>query len=109
MFRLANIGVLSWIFIDLKDDVPICASCMFGTSRRRQWITEGKKSGPTRKETDNKPRDAVSVDQLQSDQTVLVPKFSGKLTSARILAAQVMVDHFSDLTYVHLMRSTSQE
>ena len=38
----------------------------------------------------------VSVDQLHSDQTVLVPQLSGKLTSARIWSAQVMVGHFSD-------------
>ena len=39
----------------------------------------------------------------------LVPKFSGKLTSTRISSAQVMVEYFSSLTYVYLMRSTSQE
>ena len=62
-----------------------------------------------RKDTDGKPRAGVSVDQLQLSQPGLVPKFSGKHTSARIWTAQVMVDHFSDSPYVHLMRSTIQE
>ena len=51
----------------------------------------------------------VSVDQLQSDQTGLVPQFSDKLTSARIWDDQVMVERFSDLTYVLLMIITIQE
>ena len=51
----------------------------------------------------------VSVEQLQSDQTVLVPQFSFKITGAIIWLAQVMMDHYSDLTYVQLIRSTIQE
>ena len=35
----------------------------------------------------------VSVDQLQSAQTGLLPQLLGKLTSARIWSAEVMVDH----------------
>ena len=82
---------------------------MFVTTRRRQWTTKGNKSGSIRKETENNPGDVVSVEQIQSAQTGLVPQLSGKLTSAHIWDAQFMVDHFSDLTYVHLMRSTIQE
>ena len=61
------------------------------------------------KETDNKPRAAVLVDQLQSSHPGLVPQISGKLTSARIWSSQVMVDHFSYLTYLNLTISTIQE
>ena len=82
---------------------------MFGTERRREWITKVDKPGSIRKETDNNPGYGVSVDQLQSYQTVLVPQFSGKITSAYIWATQVMADHFIDLTYVQLIRSTIQE
>ena len=67
-----------------------------------------KKSGYIRKETENNPGDGVSVDQLQSSHPGLVLQFSVKITSAKIWAAQVMVEHFRDLTYVHLMRSTIQ-
>ena len=67
------------------------------------------KSVPISKYTDNNPGARVSVDQLQSTHTGLVPQFSGKLTIARIWDAQVMVDHFSYFTYVRLVRITSQE
>ena len=62
-----------------------------------------------RKESDNNPGYVVSVDQLQSSHPVLVSQFSCKLTSACIWSAQVMMDHFNELTYLHLMRSTNQE
>ena len=67
------------------------------------------KSGSIKKETDNKPGDAVSVYQLQSDQLLLVPQLSVKLTSMHIWSTQVIVDHFSDLTYVRLIINTSKE
>ena len=109
MFRLSKLGFLSSIILDLKDDVLLCSSFMFVTSIKRQWITKVKKLDPIKKETDNNTGDGVSVDQLQSSQPGLVPQLSGKLTIARICTAQVMVDHFSDLTYVHQIRFTSQE
>ena len=34
MFILAEVGILPSIFLDLKDDLPLCVSCMFGTARR---------------------------------------------------------------------------
>ena len=70
---------------------------------------KGKNSESIRKYTDNTPRSGVSVDQLQSVQPGLVPLLSVKLTSVPIWDAQVMVDHFSDLSYVHLIRITRQE
>ena len=82
---------------------------MFLISRRRKLITKGNKLGSIIKDTDNKAGYGVSVDQLQSDQPELVPQFSGKLTSARIWSVKLMVNHFSDLTYVNLIGSTIQE
>ena len=87
------------------DDVLLCASFMIGIARIRQWITKGKKSGSTSKENENKLGSEVSVDQLKKSQPGLVPQLPGKLTSAHIWDAQVMVEHFSDLTYVQLTRS----
>ena len=109
MVILAKIGVPSSQSLDMNDDVPLCASFMFRTARISQWITKWNKSGTVGKYTDNKQVAAVSVDQLQSDQTGLVPQFSGKLTSTHIWSTQIMVDHFSILTYEHLMRSTTQQ
>ena len=70
---------------------------MSRTESRRQWITKGDKPEYVRKETDNNPGAPVSVDQLKSSKPVLVPQFSVKLKSARILAAQIMVEHFGKL------------
>ena len=82
---------------------------MFQTASRRQWRTKGNKSGSIGKETDKNPGVSVLLDQLQSNQTILVPQLLGKLTGVCSWASQVMVDHFSELTYVKIMRSTSQE
>ena len=82
---------------------------MFGTSRRRQCIIKGDKSGSIRKYTANKLGSTVSVDQLQSDHLGLFPQFSGKLTSALIWDAPIMANRFNDLTYVHLTRIIFQE
>ena len=43
MFRLEKLGFPTSIFIDLKDDVPLCESYMFGTSRISKWIAKGSK------------------------------------------------------------------
>ena len=75
MFRLAKLGVPPSIYLDLKDDVPLCASCMFWKVGRRKWITKWNKEGYRRNETDTNTRDGVSLDQIQSSQTVLVPQF----------------------------------
>ena len=46
----------------------------------------------------------MSIDQLVSAQPGLIPQASGFLTSMRIWAATVFVDHVSDYVYVALMR-----
>ena len=74
-----------------------------------KWIPKVNKQESIRKDTYNKPEYGISLYQLWSSQPGLVPQFSGKLTSARVWSTQVMVNHFSDLTYLHLMRITSQE
>ena len=49
------------------------------------------------------------MDQLQSAQPGLVTQLSGKLTISHIWSAQEIMNHLSDLTYVHLMRITIHE
>ena len=109
MFRLAKLGALLAQFLYLKDDMPLWASWILGTERRRPWIKKGKKSVSIWKYTENKLGSAVSVNQLHSSQLWLVPKFSVKLTSMWIWSSQAMVDHLSDLTYVQLIRRTGKE
>jgi len=111
MFRLSAVGVLPKSFLKLKDEdnVPICASCCFGQAHRRPWRARGKGAKSIRRDDDDKPGKGTSTDQMVSAQPGLVPQMSGSLTRARIWAVNVFVDHMSDLVYVHLMRSTTQE
>ena len=65
IFRIEKLEVIPSRFLNLKDDVPLCTSCMFGAEMRRQRRTKGKKSGSIRKEMENNPGDGVSVYKLQ--------------------------------------------
>ena len=76
MFRLEKRGVIPKLFLDLKYDLTIFASCMFGTASRLKWIIKGNKLGSICKDTENKPQAAVSVGQPQSAQPGLVPQLS---------------------------------
>ena len=64
MFRISKFGVLTSRFLNLRYDVPICESCMFGTAIIRQFIIKVNKSCSVKKETENKPKSGVSVDQI---------------------------------------------
>ena len=46
MFRLEKLGVLPELLLDLKDDVPLCLSCVFLTSRTLQCIKKIRNQGP---------------------------------------------------------------
>ena len=105
MLRLAQKGVLPKEFTKLKQDLPPCASCLFGKQRRRPRTTLS--SGSIRQEHHDHPGAAVSTDQIISAQPGLVPQVSGTLTNERITAVTVFVDHHSDFTYSVLMTSCS--
>ncbi len=62
-----------------------------------------------RKASDNHPGATVSVDQMISAQTGLIPQISGHLTWAWIWAATISIDHCSDLVHVHLMCDQTQD
>ena len=109
MLCLEWLGVITRLFIEIKDDVLLCYSSMFGTYRIHAWRTKGEKLGSIRKYSDYKPGSSVSIVQLLSIQPGLVSQVSGKLTSTWICSAQLMVDQFGDSVLVHLMRITIQE
>eukprot|EP00956_Cyclotella_meneghiniana_P015820 scaffold24563_cov43-Cyclotella_meneghiniana.AAC.8 len=109
MIRLARTGVLPKRFLKLRNDTPICISCNFGKAHKRPWLSKGKRSSPIRKESDTQVGDCVSTDQIVSAQPGLIPQMNGFLTSDRIRGVTVFVDHASDFTYGHLMRSLDLE
>ena len=96
IFQLVDQGILPSEFVQLKVNRPICASCTFGQAHGKDWRTHGKKSTIT-KDTDNTHGKGTSTDQLVSGQPGLIPQIGGYLTAAIIWAANVFVDHFSNL------------
>jgi hypothetical protein len=87
-----------------KCRVPVCQSCLFGKMDKRNWKTKVYQEGGLDKAV--KPGEMVSVDQLQSPIPGLVAQLKGTPTRERYTCATIFVDHFSDLTYVYLQRST---
>ena len=91
IFILAKLGFLQARFLNMKDDVPLFVPWIFGTARRMQCRTKGKKPGSIIKDTYNKLGSTRSVYQLQLSHPGFVPQFSGKITSACISNFQVML------------------
>jgi hypothetical protein len=102
MITLDEKGKLNRKFIKLKHRLPVCMSCIFGTSHCKPWRSKGAR-GSIRKESDDAPGKCVSTDQLISAQPGLIPQMVGFLTNVRIWAATIFVDHFSDFVYAALM------
>ena len=51
----------------------------------------------------------ASIEQMVSVRPGLIPQVTGALTHARFWAATVLVDHYYEYCYAHLMRVTSSE
>jgi GAG-pre-integrase domain len=88
--------------------VPLCQSCLYGKAVRRRWrdkpkttTQDGNQASTTR------PGQCVSVDQLESTTLGFFWQLKGRITTAKYRAATIFVDHYSDLTYVHLQQTTS--
>ena len=109
LFKLVKLGLLPKSLLGCEETRPICLECQFGAAKRRPWRHKGKKSGTIRKDSEKKPGDGVSVDQIVSAQPGLIPQMSGFLTSDRLWGATTFVDHVSDYVYVHLMKNFSIE
>lgn len=90
----------------LKCRVPTCASCIYGKLTRRKWRSKLPLNA-NKINTITMPGQCVSVDQLESSTLGLVAQLKGRLTNARYRCATIFVDHYSDLSYVHLQQSTS--
>jgi len=88
---------------------PQCAACRFGRATKVPWRTKGKDNQGTIK-TCTKPGQCVSVDQLESTTPGLIAQLKGAPTKMRYRYVTVFIDHYSDLSYVHLQKTiTSAE
>jgi hypothetical protein len=101
---LAEKGKIPKQLASLKGRCPICVACLFGQAHKHPWHSKSKQKHPICKPSDDAPGKRASVDQLVSAQPGLIPHRSGSLTNLRMLGATVFVDHYSDHTYVYLMR-----
>jgi hypothetical protein len=88
--------------------VPKCPACLYGKATRRPWRTKlpANKIGESTVIID-RPGACVSVDQLESPDTGLIAQLKGIPTTARYKCATVFVDHFSNLTFIHLQKTTN--
>ena len=88
---------------------PMCAGCLEGAMTKKPWrVKSNKNLGKLRKA--EKPGQIVSVDQLESTTPGFIAQLKGNPTKFRYTGATVFVDHYSDMTYIHLMkRLTSAE
>jgi hypothetical protein len=106
--KLAEKGVLPKRLA--KVDPPLCPSCIMGKQHRKPWRGRGKRAKKSiRKPEDNFPGANTSTDQMISPFGGFVPQMKGKLTKAKFYAANIFVDHFTDYTYVHLMKDTTAD
>ena len=89
---------------------PTCPGCAYGKAHRRPWRHKKKKLPKQSKiKPATKSGQVVSVDQLVSPTPGLIPTHRGNPTAAKYIGATVFIDHYSDLTYVHLMTKLDAE
>ena len=77
IFKLADLGHLPKQLLDCKKNAPLCFACQFGTAHRRPWRKKGKASGSIRTAVHVEPKYGVSMDQIESAQTGLIPQIEG--------------------------------
>ena len=83
IFQIFDQSILPSEFAQLKADIPLCASCIYGKAHRKAWSTCGKKLN-IRRDTENAPVKGTSTDKLVSDEPGLFNHIGGNLTAAII-------------------------
>ena len=110
MLRMSKLGILPKRFLKLRNNMPPCASCMFGQAHRRPWrhkTSQVSSGGTIRNPRRVKAGEKVCTDQLVSAQPGMVPQEKGSSTRARIWGATIFVDCATDWIKVCLMQDTS--
>ena len=106
---MAELGIIPRELLYFKNkSASICVSCDFGTAHKKQTRNKRGRRCEIRSKKDAAPSKCVSMDQLISAQSELIPQFGGHLTRDRIWAANIAVDHFTNVIKVDLMKITSQ-
>ena len=103
---LSALGILPRKLLKVKP--PKCAGCLYGTMTKRPWCKKSANKQSSIWE-DSGTGECISVDQMESSTSVFIAQLKGKPTNQRYRAATIFLDHYSDLTYVHLQRGFSSE
>ena len=80
-----------------------------GKQHKKPWKGRGKKKKQIRKANETFPGANTSTDQMVSPYGGMIPQMKGKLMRAKYYGATIFVDHYTDFTYVHLMRDTTAD
>ena len=108
MRRIQKMAALGCIPTNVaRCQIPMCQACAYGTMHKRPWRTSAGVQPIMYEAT--KPGMCVSVDQLESPLGGLIGQLKGIPTKARFCVATIFVDHYSDLSYVHLQQTTNAE
>lgn len=102
---LVDNNILPAKFKKMKGKSVICPSCVFGSMKRRAWRNKSPASWHEIKKKSDPPGSKVSTDQLVVAQPGLVPRISGRHTTARISGATGFIDHYSGYSYSSLQTS----
>ena len=94
-----------------KAPIPKCAVYMFAAMAKNPWRSKGKSTGGQVGQMTQitRPGQCVSIDILESPQVGFIAHMKGRLTKKRYRYANVSVNHFSDLKYVHCMSEITSE
>ena len=105
MRNMARVGLLPKKIYNCRE--PKCSSCLFGAATKRAWRTKVPTNQIGTRYKITAPGDCISVDQFESPVPGLVAQIKGIPTVARYTSGTVFIDHFSDVTYVHIQKSLS--
>jgi hypothetical protein len=89
----------------LRCQTPKCPGCLYGKAHRRPWRSKRSKTNQDGIKKATISGGVVSVDQLESPVAGFVGNQKGRPTTQRYRGATVFADHWSGLSYVHLMTS----
>ena len=104
---LAVMGLIPKRILNVKP--PKCAGCIFGKMTKRPWRTKATVKQGLGIFKATKSGQCVSVDQMESTEDGFVAQLKGKLTRRRYKYATIFVDHYSDLSYVHLQSTITSD
>ena len=98
---LAALGILPRNLLKVKP--PKCAVCLYGAMKNPPWCTKyADNRNSIRK--DSAPGECILVDHMEYSTPGFISQLKRKQTKHRYRAEKIFLDHYSDLTYVHLQR-----